>query len=617
MEFSQSAPDVAFRKAIKALDFKGIERALSEGADPNGAIPHEWEKSQGYSPCYRLISNFDQRDLKRSGLSEEEFAKAHASALRAMLAAGADFSGPFFIGSNAQCADPATQLWRSWGRSNGIDGSMDMSESVALYVKGNGAVKGLFGEGQFCGLLHSGALANNPEALEKLWQAGWRERVEALGMKTTILTKLIGYGHLEGARWLAAKGVKPAPLIEMGPTCREEPDQTALHLLAVDSLMYSPAPGAIDEDAGWRTLVSVERAIECARFAVELGVDPNALARGATAAHFALLCQGQANPAGVAEWVLELHRLGAQAIPTAKGIPFLGIALRDPNNAEVKLEAALAMGCDPKKDGAAAALQLLNHCGPAQDKIAEKILGRLLELGADLSEGPSVHANASLQAAAAAAGAAGALRLLYDAGCDPAWTCPKTGLSVAAIVCERGDSAKRDSFDDALALAIERKAPLESPGGEGLSALHWSARHLDERKCEALLKAGANPNQKTAKGDAPLHWACARHGERYEKRQKKTLAAFLASPKTDWGLTDKKGRAPLAILSKKASPEILKMAAGVSPDGLDAGSSSGAQALKRLSERGDGALAAVESAILGVSAEAPAKKPGRSRKGAL
>lgn len=608
-----SDADVAFEKAVGDLDFKGIEAALRQGADPNRPFADKWREGQGMRATFSLIRHFDRRDLSRTGLSAEAFAAAHASALRAMLQSGVDFSLSLFPGSGATTADPASGLWRS------ADG-LDMTESVALFHQGKGKMDLLYGEGQFCGLLDADERLEDGSSLERLWEAGGlKERLGAQAMRSTLLTKLLGYGHLEAARWMAGKGVAPADLIEMGPTSREQPGQTALHLLALDTLNYCPREDGAQDRCMRQRRVGVDRAVECARLAVELGVDPNARAQGGSAAHFALWNRGQTNPEGAARWVLELGKLGAKPIATGRGVPFLGMALSDIDNAEAKLGAALEMGCDPKADGGRAALAMLWRCREGDDEAAARMLSRLRGLGADLSEGAATPEGESLQYAAARAGLWRCLEALYEAGCDPQWSCPKSGASVAGIVCQNDESAqsKPTDYDRALKAAIDRGAPLEVAGGEGLSPLHWAARHLSHRKCEALIKAGANPNQKTAKGDAPLHWACARHGARHEPRQKKTLEAFLESPQTDWSATDKKGRAPLAILSRKASPELLSLAAGVSPEGLDANTSSGAQARERLERREDGALAAVEGAILAGVAQ-PAKAPrARSRKGAL
>jgi ankyrin repeat protein len=72
------------------------------------------------------------------------------------------------------------------------------------------------------------------------------------------------------------------------------------------------------------------------------------------------------------------------------------------------------------------------------------------------------------------------------------------------------DAAMRGERADALAL-IKRGADVNAPQGDGVTALHWAARHGDAELLTALLAAGANARAATRLGAyTPLHLAAER-----------------------------------------------------------------------------------------------------------
>src|SRR5262245_61132683 len=89
---------------------------------------------------------------------------------------------------------------------------------------------------------------------------------------------------------------------------------------------------------------------------------------------------------------------------------------------------------------------------------------------------------------------------------------------VAVAMCVAGiraadsvaDAAMRGDRADALAM-IKRGADVNAPQGDGVTALHWAARHGDADLATALIGAGANARVRTEFGSyTPLHLAAER-----------------------------------------------------------------------------------------------------------
>src|SRR6266545_3194068 len=61
------------------------------------------------------------------------------------------------------------------------------------------------------------------------------------------------------------------------------------------------------------------------------------------------------------------------------------------------------------------------------------------------------------------------------------------------------DAAMRGDRADVLA-KIRQGADVNAPQGDGVTALHWAARHADTQLVAALVAAGANPRATTRFG---------------------------------------------------------------------------------------------------------------------
>src|SRR5580765_6592143 len=72
------------------------------------------------------------------------------------------------------------------------------------------------------------------------------------------------------------------------------------------------------------------------------------------------------------------------------------------------------------------------------------------------------------------------------------------------------DAAMRGDRADVVAM-IKQGADVNAPQGDGVTALHWAARHGDADMVTALVAAGANPRATTQFGSyTPLHLAAER-----------------------------------------------------------------------------------------------------------
>src|SRR5258705_12653730 len=72
------------------------------------------------------------------------------------------------------------------------------------------------------------------------------------------------------------------------------------------------------------------------------------------------------------------------------------------------------------------------------------------------------------------------------------------------------DAAMRGDRADVVAL-IKQGADVNAPQGDGVTALHWAARHGDAELVTALVAAGANASAGTQFGGyTPLHIAAER-----------------------------------------------------------------------------------------------------------
>src|SRR6185369_15390012 len=72
------------------------------------------------------------------------------------------------------------------------------------------------------------------------------------------------------------------------------------------------------------------------------------------------------------------------------------------------------------------------------------------------------------------------------------------------------DAAMRGNRADVLSM-IKQGADVNAPQGDGVTALHWAARHGDAEMIAALVASGANARAATSFGAfTPLHLAAER-----------------------------------------------------------------------------------------------------------
>ena len=85
-------------------------------------------------------------------------------------------------------------------------------------------------------------------------------------------------------------------------------------------------------------------------------------------------------------------------------------------------------------------------------------------------------------------------------------------LLVAVPATSAGGSAVADATEsmdrEALRSLVERSADVNVPQADGMTALHWAARHDDLAAAEMLVAAGADINAANRYGVAPLTLAC-------------------------------------------------------------------------------------------------------------
>src|SRR2546428_12594890 len=85
-----------------------------------------------------------------------------------------------------------------------------------------------------------------------------------------------------------------------------------------------------------------------------------------------------------------------------------------------------------------------------------------------------------------------------------------TAALAAASPESIADAAMRGDRADVLAM-IKQGADVNAPQGDGVTALHWAARHGDAEIVAALIAAGAHARGATRfGGDTPLHPAAER-----------------------------------------------------------------------------------------------------------
>ena len=130
----------------------------------------------------------------------------------------------------------------------------------------------------------------------------------------------------------------------------------------------------------------------------------------------------------------------------------------------------------------------------------------------------------------------------------------------AAVDAPLADAVMRQDHE-AVRTLLANGADVDAPLGDGMTALHWAARHGDLRTARRLLAAGADPETVTRLGrHTPLHVASrAGHAP--------VVAALLAHRANGEALTSA-GAAPLHFAAQSGNVDAVEalLAQGADPD---------------------------------------------------
>ena len=138
--------------------------------------------------------------------------------------------------------------------------------------------------------------------------------------------------------------------------------------------------------------------------------------------------------------------------------------------------------------------------------------------------------------------------------------CAATGAVETAVDAPLADAVMRQDHE-AVRTLLANGADVDAPRGDGMTALHWTARHGDAGTARRLLAAGADPEAVTRLGrHTPLHVASrAGHAP--------VVAALLAHRANGEALTSA-GAAPLHFAAQSGSVDAVEalLAHGADPD---------------------------------------------------
>ncbi len=138
--------------------------------------------------------------------------------------------------------------------------------------------------------------------------------------------------------------------------------------------------------------------------------------------------------------------------------------------------------------------------------------------------------------------------------------CAASGPARAAVEAPLADAVMRQDRA-AVRTLLAAGADVDAPRGDGMTALHWAARHGDVRVAGLLLAAGADPEAVTRLGrHTPLHVASrAGHGP---------LVAVLLEHRANAEALTSTGAAPLHFAAQSGSADAVEtlLAHGADPD---------------------------------------------------
>ena len=141
-----------------------------------------------------------------------------------------------------------------------------------------------------------------------------------------------------------------------------------------------------------------------------------------------------------------------------------------------------------------------------------------------------------------------------------AFLCAASGPAWAAVDAPLADAVMRQN-DEAVRTLLAAGAEVDAPRGDGMTALHWAARHGDLRTARRLLEAGADVEAATRLGrHTPLHVA-SRAGHA-------PVVAALLEHRADAEARTSAGAAPLHFAAQSGSAGAVEalLAHGADPD---------------------------------------------------
>ena len=138
--------------------------------------------------------------------------------------------------------------------------------------------------------------------------------------------------------------------------------------------------------------------------------------------------------------------------------------------------------------------------------------------------------------------------------------CAAPGAGRAAVDAPLADAVMRQDHG-AVRTLLAAGADVDAPRGDGMTALHWAARHGDVRNTRRLLAAGADVEAATRLGrHTPLHVA-SRAGHA-------PVVAALIAHEADAEARTTAGAVPLHFAAQSGSAGAVEalLAHGVDPD---------------------------------------------------
>lgn len=155
----------------------------------------------------------------------------------------------------------------------------------------------------------------------------------------------------------------------------------------------------------------------------------------------------------------------------------------------------------------------------------------LLKAGADVNPVSAAEAEFSPLTLAASRGQAGICKLLVDHGADPFW-CDSNGSNAIKLTALNTDD---EPGSEVITYLLTLGVDPHKPDNEGFFAIHNAIQDNKQQMLQALLTAGADPNQPLLDGsdDFPLTFAC--------RKGKLAMVQMLIATGADPALCSKTG----------------------------------------------------------------------------